>query len=177
MQQTVAAYRVPKPQEKQSTSVEDYKHIVVVFGTRGYSDRKQFHEELMNYLDLFEGEPVLFVSGAAKSGADDLIIRWCKKYKYPCKLMPADWDTHGKAAGFIRNTEMAKIATHGLGFWDGESRGTKQMKDELKYYELSFRIVKIDVAANFRQPTIHPDPCLADIPNGVNNEVSSIHLH
>lgn len=29
---------------------------------------------------------------------------------FPCKRFPADWNTHGKAAGSIRNREMAEYA-------------------------------------------------------------------
>lgn len=136
-------FRQPRPQKEQSTDPRDYKVVLVVFGTRGYQDRKEFHEELCNYIEQFEDKPILFVSGAAPSGADDLIIRWCRKFKYPCLAMPADWDKFGKAAGFIRNTEMAKISNAGLGFWDGQSPGTRQMISELDYYEISHRVVKI----------------------------------
>lgn len=100
----------------------------------------------MNYIEQFDGQPILFISGAAKSGADDYIIRWCRRYRYPCLQMPADWDQYGNGAGFMRNTEMAKIATHGLGFWNGVSGGTKHMNNELTYYNVPYRtiIVKTD---------------------------------
>jgi len=138
--------RVPKPQVQQSLNPKDYKVRIVVFGTRHYNNRKEFHHELMEYIEQFEGQDILFISGDAKSGADYLIIRWCLKFGYPCKRMPADWDNDGKAAGFIRNTEMAKISTNGLGFWNGHSNGTGQMLEELEKFKVPHRklIVEID---------------------------------
>jgi hypothetical protein len=42
-------------------------------------------------------------------------------------VFPADWKTHGKAAGPIRNRQMAKNAEALIALWDGNSRGTKNM--------------------------------------------------
>lgn len=39
----------------------------------------------------------------------------------------ADWNTHGKAAGPIRNQEMADNADALIAAWDGLSRGTADM--------------------------------------------------
>lgn len=43
----------------------------------------------------------------------------------------ADWDTHGKAAGPIRNKQMADYGDALLLIWDGESRGSKNMKETM----------------------------------------------
>ena len=55
---------------------------------------------------------------------------------------PADWERHGKAAGYIRNREMAQNADALVAFWDGESRGTKSMIDLAKEYDLAVRVLK-----------------------------------
>ena len=46
------------------------------------------------------------------------------------RVFPADWDKYGKRAGYLRNVQMAEYADALLAFWDGESRGTKNMIDE-----------------------------------------------
>jgi hypothetical protein len=72
------------------------------------------------------------VSGAAR-GIDSLGERWAE-YRpdpIPVKQFPADWDTHGKAAGPIRNRAMADYADALLVVWDGKSRGTKNMLDHV----------------------------------------------
>lgn len=119
---------VPKPQALQSVDPRDYRIRVVVAGTRGYNDRKRFHEFMCRFVARFK-QPILFISGAAKTGADRLIILWCKKFGFPCLEMPADWDNHGKGAGYIRNAAMGRIATRVVAFYDGHSNGTANMID------------------------------------------------
>lgn len=123
----------PQPQQLQSLDPRDYKTVVCVAGTRHYNDRKFFHAKIVEFLELCDG-PVLFVSGAASSGADDLIIRWCQHYGYPCLKMPADWENvkgvpnfNKKTAGFVRNAEMAEVVSFLIVFFDGASPGTSDM--------------------------------------------------
>lgn len=42
----------------------------------------------------------------------------------PVKEFKANWDTHGRAAGPIRNKQMVMEADALVAFWDGKSRGT-----------------------------------------------------
>lgn len=140
----------PPPQEKQSIDPRDYQIRIIVAGSRGYNDRREFHDVLCKFIERFEGQDILFISGDASSGADDFIIRWCKRYGYPCKEMPADWDNpeyktrNGKSrAGFVRNAEMAVIGTHLLAFYDGNSPGTAGMIDEAMTRKLTVKIIKV----------------------------------
>jgi hypothetical protein len=121
-------YKTPKPQENQSNNPKDYKIRIIVAGTRKWTGKVLFHEVITEYIERFN-EPILFVSGAARTGADRYIIDWCKKYQYPCMEIPADWDAYGKGAGFIRNAEMLEVGTHLVCFWDGKSKGTAHMRD------------------------------------------------
>lgn len=66
------------------------------------------------------------VSGTAR-GVDRLGEQWAEKHGVPVKRFPADWDKYGKAAGHIRNAEMADYANALVALWDGQSRGTKNM--------------------------------------------------
>lgn len=68
------------------------------------------------------------VSGGAR-GADAMGERFAEVHEIPLAKFPADWKTHGKAAGHIRNYEMAQYADALIAFWDGESRGTRNMID------------------------------------------------
>jgi hypothetical protein len=51
---------------------------------------------------------------------------------FPVKVFPADWKAHGRAAGPIRNREMAQYADALIAIWDGKSRGTANMIEEMK---------------------------------------------
>lgn len=82
------------------------------------------------------------VSGGAK-GIDKLGEEWAaeeyfydsghtKKEKIPVKRFEADWETHGKAAGPIRNKQMAAYSDFLLLIWDGNSKGSANMKKEMQ---------------------------------------------
>lgn len=68
------------------------------------------------------------VSGAAR-GVDQLGERYAREHALTCDRRPADWDTYGKRAGYLRNAEMAQNADALVAVWDGKSRGTKHMID------------------------------------------------
>ena len=69
---------------------------------------------------------VIIVSGHAR-GADSLGERFANEFRLPFELHPAKWRLLGKAAGMVRNAEMAKCSDALIAFWDGESRGTRHM--------------------------------------------------
>lgn len=67
------------------------------------------------------------VSGGAP-GVDEAGARWARGKHLPVKRFPANWDKHGKAAGPIRNEQMAEYADAAICvFLNGESRGTADM--------------------------------------------------
>lgn len=70
------------------------------------------------------------VSGGAY-GVDWLGEKYAKKCGFPCKVFPADWNTYGKRAGFLRNQQMAEYADALVAVWDGQSKGTKHMIDTM----------------------------------------------
>lgn len=72
--------------------------------------------------------PTSVICGCAR-GADMLGAEWAQNHGIPITGMAADWATYGKAAGYRRNAEMAKVAQTCVAFWDGQSRGTKHMID------------------------------------------------
>jgi hypothetical protein len=66
------------------------------------------------------------VSGGAK-GVDAVGEEIAESSDIPVRIFPADWNAHGRAAGPIRNAEMAAYADALVAVWDGKSRGTKDM--------------------------------------------------
>ena len=52
---------------------------------------------------------------------------WAIANVIPIKEFPADWRTHDKSAGPIRNAQMAKYADGAIILWDGQSKGTLNM--------------------------------------------------
>lgn len=97
---------------------------VIVAGCRNFTD----YELLKQKLDYYrETKPITeIVSGVAR-GADVLGVQYAKAVDIPYKLFPADWVKNGRAAGPIRNQQMAEYADALIAVWDGESKGTKNM--------------------------------------------------
>lgn len=48
------------------------------------------------------------------------------------KIMKPDWELYGRAAGPIRNRQMAEYADALLLIWDGKSPGSRNMKQEMQ---------------------------------------------
>lgn len=73
------------------------------------------------------------VSGGAK-GVDQAGENFAEDYFIvPLKVtkFPADWYAYGKAAGPKRNKQMAEYADALLLIWDGDSRGSRNMKETM----------------------------------------------
>lgn len=66
------------------------------------------------------------ISGGAR-GVDRLGERYANEHDLPLLRIYPDWNTYGKAAGHIRNAEMAEMAEAVLVLWDGVSKGTENM--------------------------------------------------
>lgn len=75
--------------------------------------------------------PKEIVSGGA-SGIDACGEMFAQSIGIPVKIFEADWKTHGKAAGPIRNKEMAEYADILLLIWNGKSRGSANMKHQME---------------------------------------------
>jgi hypothetical protein len=84
------------------------------------------------------------VSGLAP-GVDTLAIDWAEEHNIPRIGFPADWNTHGRAAGPIRNRQMAEYGDALIAIWDGESRGTKNMIEEATKRGLKVYVHRTDV--------------------------------
>lgn len=110
---------------------------VIIAGGRDFND----YERLRTLCDsiLSNQEEVEIVSGTA-NGADALGEKYGDEKGYIVTGFPADWDTHGKSAGYIRNSEMADYADALIAFWDGRSRGTKHMIDLARKKKLEIRV-------------------------------------
>lgn len=121
--------------------MSDYK--VIIAGCRDFNDYAILKDKCEFYLqNKMRTHNVIVVSGHA-SGADSLGEKFAQEHNLQCELHPADWERHGKAAGPIRNKEMADVSDALIAFWDGNSRGTKSMIDLAQRKGLQVAIVRI----------------------------------
>ena len=99
---------------------------VIFCGSRNWIDRDLIRATIELRKEQY-GDDLVVVHGAAR-GADAIAAEEAEKLGVPTEAHPADWDRHGKAAGHIRNEEMAKAgAVRVEAFWDGKSKGTWNM--------------------------------------------------
>lgn len=64
-------------------------------------------------------------------GVDHAAQKWAHARGIKATMYPAHWHEHGKAAGPIRNRQMASAGDVLIAFWDGASRGTLSMITEM----------------------------------------------
>lgn len=114
---------------------------IIIAGTRTFDDYPLLCETMDRLTRKLDKRRLIIVSGGAK-GADKLGERWAfERGAGTVEIYHADWAKHGKAAGPIRNGEMAQAADVLIAFWDGESSGTKDMIAQAKKKGLKVRVV------------------------------------
>ena len=86
-------------------------------------------DELFKIIDkfgiLYEIKEI--VSGCAP-GIDSDAIKFAEHYGVKLKKFPADWAKYGKLAGPRRNLEMANYSDALLIIWNGQSKGSFNIK-------------------------------------------------
>ena len=110
----------------------------IVAGSRGITDYEIVHKA------VYESPWVIteIVSGGAR-GVDTLGEQVGAAFNIPVKVFPAAWDTHGRAAGPIRNQQMAEYSEALIAIWDGVSTGTWDMIKRAERMKLCVHIVKL----------------------------------
>lgn len=98
---------------------------VIVAGSRTIDNREKVEDMIATAEKLWGIKEI--VHGACSRGVDKQADLVARANDIPTTTFPADWEEHGKAAGPIRNQEMAEYGDTLLALWDGESPGTKSM--------------------------------------------------
>lgn len=94
----------------------------IIAGSRTITDSSKLIEAIEQ--SHFEITKVL--CGGAH-GVDRLGELYALDHDIPIQYFLANWEEYGKAAGPIRNTEMAENADALILIWDGASRGSADM--------------------------------------------------
>lgn len=102
------------------------EYRIIIAGGRDFDDYEFLERRVERMTFSYHPDDTEFVSGTAR-GADTLGEKWARLNGFDVVFFPADWNTHGKRAGYLRNEQMAEYATHLIAFWDGESKGTAHM--------------------------------------------------
>lgn len=116
---------------------------VIIAGGRNFSNVMLFRNTIRKYLLDIKDE-IEIISGGC-SGADTMGEWFAEDNDLKLTVFEADWDKYGKAAGPIRNEQMAKYAAESdrgilIAFPIGKSPGTRNMIKLAKQFDLEVYI-------------------------------------
>ena len=115
---------------------------LIVAGGRNFDDYSLLSRKIEHLLSKkIQTHTVGIVSGGCR-GADRMAERWAKKNRVDLYKVDANWCEYGRAAGPLRNEQMAVIGDALLAFWDGKSKGTKNMIETMQKAGKPVRIVR-----------------------------------
>lgn len=114
---------------------------VLICGSRHFNDYAKLFNELFD-LNCYKWKTI--IHGGAR-GADSLANLWAEAHNYEIECYPADWKTHGKAAGPIRNRQMLVEGKPDLvvAFLAPDSRGTKNMIEQAEKAGIPVKVINI----------------------------------
>jgi hypothetical protein len=117
---------------------------VIVFGSRDWTHRKILNTILDENIRKYD----TIIHGDAR-GADRMADDWGKLDKnawVTVESHPADWQLHGKRAGYVRNKEMLDSGCDlGIGFLTGATPGSMMMLNLLLDAGKPVIVVKIEL--------------------------------
>ena len=111
---------------------------VLVCGGRDYRD----YDKVWAKLDaMHKREPITLLIEGGAQGADTYAYQWALARKVPRLTIKADWETHSKAAGAIRNAAMLKMEPDVVVAFPG-GKGTNNMMTQTRRAGVKLVVVK-----------------------------------
>ena len=111
---------------------------LAIVGSRDYTNYNEFKQYIDRWISK-NGRPKLIVSGGAQ-GADKLAEQYARANVIKTQIFKADWQTYGRAAGPMRNTEIVDNSDAIIAFVGPKSVGTL---DTIQKAKLQNKLVKI----------------------------------
>lgn len=134
---------------------------ILVTGSRAWTDVHLIRSALSAAAHELGPDAVL-VHGDCPTGADRLCRDVWLGEGRPDEAHPADWNTHGRRAGFVRNAEMVKLgADICLAFIVADSRGatmTAGLAEKAGLRTLRFELDSAAYSHCFPQLNVHTMP-------------------
>ena len=81
--------------------------VIGIIGTRRRDSFNDFEKVEKAFLKVYKKGDVI-CSGLCPKGGDRFAVLLSKMYNTEALWFPADWNKHGKKAGFVRNTDIAR---------------------------------------------------------------------
>jgi hypothetical protein len=112
---------------------------LVIAGSRNFNDYDKLRKDVNDFLN---GGGHEIVSGNAL-GADKLGERYAMEYGFKITRFLPEYGAFGKRAPLIRNRQMAEYSNACICFWDGKSKGTKNMIAEAEKACIPLKVILI----------------------------------
>ena len=98
--------------------------IIGIVGSRSRNSHADFLLVHKKFLEIYEDGDWI-CSGGCSKGADSFAYKLHQDYVTPYLEFPAFWEKHGKIAGFLRNSDIAKASNVLIACLDENSKGTQ----------------------------------------------------
>lgn len=99
---------------------------IIVCGGRNYLHTRRMFEVLDQ---IHAHRPITHLIHGGARGADSIADKWARERSIPIiTCISADWEQHGRKAGWLRNLEMADMKPDLVIAFPG-GKGTAMMKD------------------------------------------------
>ena len=104
---------------------------LIIAGSRTISpSMEEFEYHFIEAVEDEIGKVTSIISGGA-NGVDKAGEVYAKKANLPIEQFIPDWDGLGKRAGHVRNKQMTEAGDCLLLIWDGKSKGSANMRDNM----------------------------------------------
>lgn len=116
---------------------------VIVCGSRDWTGiwaTSRIHDVMVALEVLAQalGQKLEIVHGGCPTGADAIVDRWARRRDYEPVIFEAAWSELGRAAGPLRNSNMARAGGDiCVGFLKDNSSGTIDMTGKAKKYGIT----------------------------------------
>jgi len=115
--------------------------FIGIVGSRSFTNYDVMKKSILD--EVSSSSITGLVSGGAV-GADSLAQSLADDISIPMIVHLPDWATHGKGAGFIRNSKIVEDSDMIFAFWDGESRGTLDTINKAKRLGKTVRVIQYE---------------------------------
>ena len=88
-------------------SIKNSKKIIGIIGTRRRNSDKDFKLTKQQFLKIYNPNDTI-CSGFYPKGGDRFAVILAEEFNIKTLWFPAEWKKHGRAAGFIKNNDIAK---------------------------------------------------------------------
>lgn len=123
---------------------------VLVCGGRDYNDRETLFAKMDELYYAYDRRFSTLIDGGA-NGADALAHQWAGRAGLSTERYRADWKTHGRAAGPIRNKRMLDEGKPDLVVAFPGGRGTANMVAQAR--AAGVKVIEIGGARDEHKPT------------------------